>query len=351
MSAARLALAIVLLLTACSHESAVFVARDTGVSEDAADASRPVPAGWLYTSGNHIYRDGAIWMGRGVNFVDLHMCGRDATLADTSASLAFLEHEIDVLVSDWHATFLRIVMSADDGSNFANNPELAARMVALLEHVEAQPNLYAMLSVYGDPSFRSSAGVGCCPQETSLPAYEAMVRATGHLGHVMYGLTNEPNEVAGSPEEAALGVTFEHIVQRIRDTEATMGVPPHLVSVQATQQWSRYLDYFVAHPIAAGGGVNVVYEVHAYDFPEDYDRLFVEPSRTLPLVIGQLGPFVEGGRAQDYVDLMMRADALSIPYTAWIFDWNCGFALIADDALTPTAYGQEVHDHIAPLGP
>ena len=53
-------------------------------------------------------------------------------------------------------------------------------------------------------------------------------------------------------------------VQAIRDQEARLGVAPHIITVQGTRSWARDISYYVAHPITAGGGTNIVYEVNAF---------------------------------------------------------------------------------------
>lgn len=51
-------------------------------------------------------------------------------------------------------------------------------------------------------------------------------------------------------------------VAAIREREQQLGFPQHIVTVQGTRAWGRVLDYYVANPITAGGGANVVYETH-----------------------------------------------------------------------------------------
>ena len=48
-----------------------------------------MPAGWLYTQGNKILLSngstGTQWMGRGVNFDDIFMCGYNSSLSQSNA--------------------------------------------------------------------------------------------------------------------------------------------------------------------------------------------------------------------------------------------------------------------------
>lgn len=51
-------------------------------------------------------------------------------------------------------------------------------------------------------------------------------------------------------------------VAAIREQEAALGMPAHIVAVQGTRGWARSLAYYMTHPITAGQGLNVVYETH-----------------------------------------------------------------------------------------
>ncbi len=51
-------------------------------------------------------------------------------------------------------------------------------------------------------------------------------------------------------------------VAAVREEEAVLGLPPHIVTVQGTRSWARSLSYYLSNPITAGGGKNVVYETH-----------------------------------------------------------------------------------------
>lgn len=51
-------------------------------------------------------------------------------------------------------------------------------------------------------------------------------------------------------------------VAAVREEEALLGFYPHIVTVQGTRDYGRFLDHYVSYPITAGGGKNVVYETH-----------------------------------------------------------------------------------------
>lgn len=143
-------------------------------------------------------------------------------------------------------------------------------------------------------------------------------------------------------------------VAAIRAVETAIGAHHHVIAVQGTRAWARVLDYYITHPITAGGGVNIAYETHVYNPASDFDALFVTPSQTLPAIIGEFG-VVSGMTAEDCGLLMDQAEALQIPYTAWTFHMRCPPNLIEDASgggcgvgmdLTPTSWGVQLRDQL-----
>lgn len=98
-------------------------------------------------------------------------------------------------------------------------------------------------------------------------------------------------------------------VADIRAQEAALGLAPHLVTVQGTRAWGRDVSHYVAHPITAGGGARVVYETHPYNPSADFQALFVSPSQTLPVLIGEFGP-VSGAMSLADAEALMQARGL-----------------------------------------
>jgi hypothetical protein len=124
--------------------------------------------------------------------------------------------------------------------------------------------------------------------------------------------------------------------------------------------WSRRLDYYVSHPITAAGGIDVAYESHAYDGRAKIDALLDGPARTLPVIIGELGPVEDEHLAHMTMDdcayLMRRAEEREIPYLAWTFHMRCppnllvdrsGGACGVDMPLEPTPWGTLLKNRLA----
>ena len=124
--------------------------------------------------------------------------------------------------------------------------------------------------------------------------------------------------------------------------------------------WSRRLDYYVTHPITAGGGIDIAYESHPYDGKEKIDALLDGPAKTLPVIIGEFGPVDDVNLAHmtvgDCAYLMQRAEEREVPYLAWTFHMRCPPSLLVDKSagacgvgmpLEPTAWGKLVRDRLA----
>jgi endoglucanase len=150
---------------------------------------------------------------------------------------------------------------------------------------------------------------------------------------------------------------MNNAVQAIRDVEAALGTPNHLIAVQGTRGWARELGYYVTHPITAGGGLNVVYETHVYDPQADFPGLFENPAKTLPVIIGEFGPVDWAGMfLPDTQALMTRAEAIQVPYLAWSFHGRCPPNLLVDNSnggcgigmtLVPTPWGTQLKNQLA----
>jgi hypothetical protein len=100
----------------------------------------------------------------------------------------------------------------------------------------------------------------------------------------------------------------------------------------------------------------VVYEVHVYDPAQRFDALFVQPAKTLPVIIGEFGP-AEGYMSEaDSASLITQADALQVPWLAWSLHMRCAPNLLEDYSgggcgvgmpLTPTSWGALLRSRLA----
>jgi len=212
--------------------------------------------------------------------------------------------------------------------------------------------VYVLVSLWVDPTFSDMGW----PTADTIPIWEALAERFAFDDHVLYGLCNEPEYNYDGALDADVWTAMNDAVAAIRAVEDDLGAPHHVVSVQGTGGWARFLDYYVTHPITAGDGDNVAYEVHVYDPESDFDDRFVTPSATLPVIIGEYGPADGYMTLDDSEALQAAAQEVEAPYLAWTFHANCAPNLLVDNsgggcgvdmALEPTEWGTLVMDDLA----
>ena len=311
--------------------------------EEPASSSR-----WLHTEGNRILTaDGQVWQGRGANIHDTRSCNACTGREDKDEVI----RRIDELVDNWGANFLRLDLESYSSSSVLSDPSYLADIEAIVDHVGTKPGVYVMVSLWHDPSF---TGLGW-PGEGTSSVWEQLAHTFADDAHVLFGLVNEPQSNYDGALNADVWKAMNDTVASIRAVEDERGTPRHIVAVQGTGGWARHLGYYVDHPITAGGGENVAYEVHVYDPESAFNDMFVRPSETLPVIIGEFGP-MHGMSMNDSARLMEIAEEHDIPYLAWTFHMRCPPNLLVDNSnagcgidmpLVPTDWGQLFKDRLA----
>jgi hypothetical protein len=315
-------------------------------SDDAPTTGRDAGAtdAWLHTSGNRLYRGANVFHGRGANFHDTRSCN---ACAYTAPDVGELRRRADELIDNWKANFIRLDLESSGSAGdrvqwqgILDDPTYQADMQNIVSHVTSK-GAYVLLSLWIEPTTTANE----LPTEATLAIWRKLADLFKNEPRVLYGITNEPR----NDPDATVWTAMNNAVAAIREVETQAGTPQHIVAVQGTQQWARRLDYYIAHPITAGGGTNVVYETHVYDPASDFNGLFEVPGKTLPVIIGEFGE-------QDADDLMNRAEAAEIPYLAWTFHGRCPPNLLVDNsgggcgagmALVPSAFGQKIKTRLA----
>ena len=312
--------------------------------------SPPTSVG-LHTAGNHIYKaDGTIWQGRGANLMDTRSCN---ACTDQSPNANEVKRRVDELVGVWKASFIRLDLesyASAEGYRDPNNyrsplddPAFVADIRSIVQHIGTKPNVYVQVSLWVDPSIDAMGW----PTPTTNMVWSKLVDALGDQPHVLFGVINEPQSNSDGSRDAQVLSAMNLAVQAIRDAETRNGFGSHVISVQGTRGWARRLDYYVTHPITAGGGKNIAYETHVYDPTSQFQAVFEDPSKTLPVIIGEFGP--TGMTETDCGNLMDSADARQIPYLAWTFHMRCPPNLLVDNSnnscgvdmpLVPTSWGE-----------
>jgi hypothetical protein len=332
------------------------------IAHDAAAASGDggVPAGWLYTKGNHVYQSGSgstPWMGRGVNMDDVFFCGYDNTLWMSNPGQA-VETIASGLLTGWKPTFLRMSLSMDSygtAVSWLSNPsQYKDPMTSVIQSVGTHPGVYVLVTLRSDASMIGHY-TQSDPEATGLPSdstttpnatkfptgtdatYIALVDSFAHDSYVLFGLTNEPG--GNSQSNATIKAAMSHAVGVIRAEEDRLGVPHHIVSVQGNG-WTSDISFYAASPLPYD---NVVYEVHGYPPPASSYTY-----SNIPVILGEYGSLTSSSQAAFYADL----ESKQIPSLAWDFDPynNCSPDLLnvtnSASQLTPTSWGSIVQAYL-----
>ncbi len=326
-----------------------------GTSTSAAGSSA---TGWLRTEGNKILLpNGNRFHGRGVNIFDTRdagACGWAPPIIDEWI------RRVDVLIDTWHANFFRLDLTSwatnqvggttvVQYKDVTQDASYLADVKKLVDHIGTKPGVYVMITLFSHPSQDANE----LPTAATQAVYTKLAQTFLDSPQVLYGITNEPHDTTDS----AVWTAMNTAVQTYRSAEATAG-PHHIVAVQGTQSYARQLAYYVTHPITAGSGANVVYETHVYDPQTNWQTMFIDPSATIPVIIGEYGP--DGTYMKTVADaqaLQAKAEQLEIPYIGWSFSSQNGPTMLvgtdADEctkvnwATTPSDWGKAIISRLA----
>jgi hypothetical protein len=325
---------------------------------DATPSGAGAITGWLRVEGNRILLpDGRRFHGRGANVHDTRSC--DAC-AWEKPHVEEVTRRIDELVDVWHANFVRLLLESypDAGKgrthwkNVLDDEDYFRDVMRIVGHAGKKPGVYVLVSLWHDPTFTPQGW----PTERTRAEWKKIAGALRDMPFVMFGLVNEPQGNEDGRLDAEVWTAMNDTVAAIRGVERPDR--RHLVAVQGTREWGRVLDYYVDHPIAAGGGADVVYETHVYDGRERFDRLVTRPAKKLPVIIGELG-VVDGDGAKmteaDCVSLMDLAERLEVPWLAYTFHTNCPPNLLVTHEntcgvgvrLEPSRWGRVVKERLS----
>jgi endoglucanase len=335
----------------------------------ANDKVGPKADGWLRVEKNKILTsDGKPFHGRGVNLHDTRSC--DACTFE-KAHPEEVMRQADELVDRWHSNFLRLLLesypSADGRLNWdsvLNDDAYLKDIVAIVEHIGKKPGVYLEVSLWHDPSFvKSGMAMGGAPTADTAKTWRKLAKALAKYPHVIFGVVNEPESNNDGALDGAVWKAMNDSVAAIREVEDP-ALPPHLVAVQGTRNWARRPDYYLTHPITAGNGVNIAYEVHVYDPPERFGKEFVEAAAYIPMIISEYGPIqqrtISTMSMGDVQTLWKEAQRLEVPHIAWTFHYRCPPNLLVDNTkqgcsvgkpYVPTtegeAWGKQLQEYLA----
>lgn len=334
---------------------------DAGIPRDGA----PPSSQGLIVQGNRIlHADGTPFRGRGANLHDTRSC---SACSFAPASPDGVDRWADELIDGWGATFVRFLLASREApynayelqwQNLVDDAAYLADVRQNVAHMTAKPGVYVLVTLFADPTMEPNSDAFDSEWPSSRgdsnTRYAALAEAFHDDPRVLFGLTNEPHTTRDrAPELAAV---YADAITAIRAVEDAHGSPHHIVVVQAPEGWARDLTYFVEHPLV---GDQIAYEIHPYNTAAELDALVVEPSRTLPVIIGEYGPAL-GMTEVDVRALWAIAQANGIPYLAWNFHQRCPPNLLVDSAadgcgleastgydFPRTAWGDLLHEHLA----
>jgi hypothetical protein len=270
-----------------------------------------------------------VWQGRGANIFDTRSCN---ACAYQSPNVTEVKRRVDELVA-WGATFMRLDLEsyATSGgrvhwAGVLSDPAYLADLQEIVRHIGTKPGVRVMISLWQDPTFTSLGW----PTDATAQVWRKLAQTFAFQSHVLFGLVNEPQSNYDGALNSQVWTAMNNTAAAIRAVEDSLGAPYHVIVVQGTGGWSRHVTYYVTHPITAGGGRNIAYEVHFYNPMTDFNTLIGTPSLTIPLIIGEFGPVSGYQTEADAAALMDRLDQLRIPWTAWAFHMRCSPNLLVD---------------------
>lgn len=310
---------------------------------------------WLHTQANRIYLQEQIWVGRGANIHDARSCN---ACTWQPSDVGEVKRRIDELVDVWGADFIRLALesySSPEGrvqwQTFLFDQQYLADIKEIVAHIGQKPDTYVLLSLWCDPSF-SDQGL---PTAETISAWELLASQFIEDPHVLFGLVNEPQGNYSGYDNQQRWEALNNTAAAIRNVETANNGQFHIIAVQGLGGWARFLDYYIDHPITAGDGRNIAYEVHVYDDQTLFEDRFVTPSQTLPVIIGEFGPVNGFMTMDDCTALMTQASQLNIPHLAWTFHMRCAPNLLVDNSnwgcgsgmeLQPTDWGRLLQTHL-----
>jgi hypothetical protein len=338
---------------------------------DGATGDVAQPSDGLIIQGNQILLHGARFHGRGADFHDTRSCNACSFMpADPDG----VNRWADELIDNWHANLIRFLLASKAApynqyevqwKNLVDDDAYYADIQTNVAHMTGK-GAYVIVTLFADPTIKDNNSEFDSEWPSSLgdsnSRYTKLAEAFADNPRVLFGLTNEPHieqnngdaTVVMGHEDALAGV-YATAIAAIRAVEDAHHVAHHVVVVQAPIGWSRDLAYFVAHPLA---GDQIAYEIHPYNPASDFDHLIVQPSQTLPVIIGVYGDAATMNDS-DIMQMWAVAEAHEVPYIVWNFHARCPPNLLVDNssdgcglsaatgyAWPRTAFGDLVYAHL-----
>jgi len=267
---------------------------------------------------------------------------------------------LDWLTGDWGADFVRLNLEWNDSyeawmvqyQSVLDDPQYLADIVQIVQHAGGDPGAVVLVSPWTEPSFNSHGW----PTAETGEIWEALAEALVDEPNVMFGLAFGPTDNDDGSLDPQAWEAMNDVAQVIRDVEESHGAPQHVIVAPGTGGSGLRLDYYVDHPLTAGGGTNFAYEIHLSAHADVFGDLITVPGQTLPVIIGSFSPdnWMTEGDCDDLVDL---AEEQQIPYLAAAFHMRCWSEMIVDHSaeqcgvgmvLETTDWGEHFRSRLSP---
>lgn len=262
---------------------------------------------------------------RGANFLRYEWDG--STNAETTL--------IPKMRNEWGGNIVMLGYAADPVLNNSNHI-YGGNYRSLIDSIVATCKTN---DVYIVIAFRSYGING--PQATDIPDQRAqdslafLADRYKSEEHVMFACQVETN---GSVSWTQARDFYTSCVAAIHG--ATVPIKP--IVMTSGLDWGRNINGAITNPVA---GENVVYKTHPYGVQASFQGWFGEAvDAGLPVFIGEFGQPVHGMEQVDVQAILDYCRPRKIGYTAWMFDYQGGPAMITSNTTaSPTIpYGQSV---------
>lgn len=320
-------------------------------------------AGSLWTHGRYIYdSDGFHWQARGANLHDSRSCNRCAyePIPENEPHPGIKEalSRADFLIGQWKVNFIRLLLESyptathtppkisgvcpnlvlaeeppsstrEQWQDVLESPAYVDEIKQIVDHVTI-PGGYVLLSLWEDPSIDKMTGL---PTPRTIEVWRKLTNSFLTNQRVLFGIVNEPTCNLNGASDAQVRNAMQDVVDAIRAEEDAAGTPHHLITVPGAGAWARRISAYLPEPMRIVGD-NIVYEAHIYNRKHQFEELWKTPARSLPVIIGEFGPYNDPTIAtmyeHDVKALMIEAEEMEVPYLAFSFHQKCPPNLLKD---------------------
>lgn len=274
---------------------------------------------WLTTSGKNVIdsSDKPIIL-RGVNLASTTW-GEEYTTWNPLA--------IHHVAQDWQINVIRTRIHQYEYEN--SSAQFFLNLETQILEPARQEGLYIILH----PWFGENQSL---PDKQGIEMWLTVAKRYANDSHVLYDLLAEPRDV----ENHIIRESYQELIPQLREVN-----PNSLIFVTGSD-WGREINSYLDNPLPFP---NIVYRTNPYNKTGEFEGLFGEIAKELPVFIGEFGTEDKlTMQEQDIQDLLGYADLLQIGWTAWHYSsTGCPCLLTDNNTFTPSQYGQIVESALS----